>query len=239
MKKGKIIGIIVGAIVLVLLIAGGIGYFFINDVAQKAKIVEEFKQIEELTNSEDFTMEQLNEKTKNIVSSGKYAAVEKAAKNYASDVFGTAFEIKAILQDEKMAQLLTASNYEEDGPEFVETKKYISETKQQLEEGKAKMLSFLEEEKINSYIEAETQDAYAIDLYKQLLAEDLEMSEEEKKELETSIDKVISMLNTEEEVINFLIENKGKWQVEGEQVLFDSNTLVIEYNSFLTKLRIL
>ena len=39
MKKGKIIGIIVGAIVLVLLIAGGIGYFFINDVAQKAKIV--------------------------------------------------------------------------------------------------------------------------------------------------------------------------------------------------------
>lgn len=239
MKKGKIIGIIVGAIVLVLIIAGVIGYFFVNDVTQKAKIVEEFKQIEELTNSEDFTMEQLNEKTGNIVSSGKYAAVEKAAKNYANDVFGTAFEIKALLQDEKMAQLLTASNYEEDGPEFVETKKYISETKQQLEDGKAKMLSFLQEDKINSYIEAETKDAYAIDLYKQLLAEDLEMSDSEKKELETSIDKVISMLNIEEEVINFLIENKGKWQVQGEQVLFDSNTLVTEYNAFLTKLRIL
>ena len=233
MKKGKIIGIIVGAIVLVLLIAGGIGYFFINDVAQKAKIVEEFKQIQELTNSKDFTMEQLNEKTGNIVSTGKYAAVEKAAKNYASDVFGTAFGIKAFLQDEKMAQLLTASNYEEDGPEFVETKKYISETKQQLEDGKARMLGFL-----NSYIEAETKDAYAIDLYKQLLAEDLEMSDAEKKELETSIDKVISMLNIEEEVINFLIENKGKWKVQGEQVLFDSNSLVIKYNSFLTKLRI-
>lgn len=239
MKKGKIIGIIVGAIVLVLIIAGVIGYFFVNDVTQKAKIVEEFKQIEELTNSEDFTMEQLNEKTGNIVSSGKYAAVEKAAKNYANDVFGTAFEIKALLQDEKMAQLLTASNYEEDGPEFVETKKYISETKQQLEDGKAKMLSFLQEDKINSYIEVETKDAYAIDLYKQLLAEDLEMSDSEKKELETSIDKVISMLNIEEEVINFLIENKGKWQVQGEQVLFDSNTLVTEYNAFLTKLRIL
>lgn len=239
MKKGKIIGIIVGAIILVLIIAGVIGYFFVNDITQKAKIVEEFRQIEELTNAEDFTMEQLNEKTGNIVSSGKYAAVEKAAKNYANDVFGTAFEIKALLQDEKMAQLLTASNYEEDGPEFVETKKYISETKQQLEDGKAKMLSFLQEDKINSYIEAETKDAYAIDLYKQLLAEDLEMSDSEKKELETSIDKVISMLNIEEEVINFLIENKGKWQVQGEQVLFDSNTLVTEYNSFLTKLRIL
>ena len=100
------------------------------------------------------------------------------------------------------------------------------------------MLGFLEEGKINSYIEAETKDAYAIDLYKQLLAEDLEMSDAEKKELETSIDKVISMLNIEEEVINFLIENKGKWKVQGEQVLFDSNSLVIKYNSFLTKLRI-
>ena len=239
MKKGKIIGIIVGAIILVLIVAGGIGYFFINDVTQKAKIVEEFKQIEALTDSEEFTMEQLNEKTGNIVSSGKYASVEKAAKKYASDVFGTAFEIKALLQDEKMAQLLTASNYEADGPEFVETKKYLSETKQQLEDGKAKMLSFLQEEKINSYIEAETKDAYAIDLYKQLLVEDLEMSDAEKKELETSIDKVISMLNTEEEVINFLIENKEKWKVQGEQILFDSNTLVIKYNSYLTKLRIL
>ena len=46
------------------------------------------------------------------------------------------------------------------------------------------------------------------------------------------------MLNIEEEVINFLIENKGKWKVQGEQVLFDSNSLVIKYNSFLTKLRI-
>jgi len=64
------------------------------------------------------------------------------------------------------------------------------------------------------------------------------MSDAEKKELETSIDKVISMLNIEEEVINFLIENKGKWKVQGEQVLFDSNSLVIKYNSFLTKLRI-
>lgn len=239
MKKGKIIGIIVGAIVLVLIVAGVVGYFFINDVTQKAKIVEEFQQIEELTNAEDFTMEQLNEKTNNIVSTGKYATVERAAKNYASDVFGTAFEIKDLLQDEKMAQLLTASNYAEDGPEFTETKKYISETKQKLEDEKAKMLGFLEEDKINSYIEAETSDAFAIDLYRQLLAEDLEMSDTEKNELEQSIDKVISMLNTEEEVINFLIENNGKWQVQGEQVLFESNSLVTEYNSFLTKLRIL
>ena len=101
------------------------------------------------------------------------------------------------------------------------------------------MLGFLEESKINAYIEAETSDGYSVELYKQLLSEDIEMSDAEKKELETSIDKVISMLEIAEEVIDFLIENNGNWEVQGEQVLFNSNSLVIKYNSFLTKLRIL
>lgn len=47
------------------------------------------------------------------------------------------------------------------------------------------------------------------------------------------------MLEIAEEVIDFLIENNGNWEVQGEQVLFNSNSLVIKYNSFLTKLRIL
>lgn len=237
MKKGVKIGIIVGAIVLV--VAGVGGYLFFNDATQKAKIIETFAEIEELTKSEDFNMDALNEKTSTIVSSGKYANVEKAAKNYAHDLFNKAFEIRTLLGDEKMAQLLTASNYQQDGPEFVESKKYISETKQKLEEGKTEMVAYLEESKINSYIEAETNDAYSVELYKQLLSEDIEMSETEKNELEKAIDKVISMLEIEEEVLNFLTENKGKWQVQGEQVLFNSNSLVMEYNGFLTKLRIL
>lgn len=237
MKKGLIIGIIIGVIVLVAIIAGG--YFFMNDSIQKAKILETFGEIEEITKSGNFNMEKLNEKTNTIVSSGKYAKVEKAAKNYASDLFSKAFEIRSMLEDQKMAQLLTASNYAEDGPEFVESKKYISETKQKLEQGKAEMLGYIEEGKINSYIEAETTDGYCVELYQQLLSEDIEMSDAEKKEFETSIDKVISMLQIEEDVLNFLIENKGKWEVEGNQVLFSSNSLVTEYNGFLTKLRIL
>lgn len=237
MKKGLKIGIVVGAIIL--LIALGGGYLVFNDIMQKAKIVETFAEIEELTKSGDFELEELKEKTGTIVSSGKYAKVEKAAKNYATDLFSKAIEIRTLLEDEKMAQLLTANNYSEDGPEFVESKKYISESKQKLEDGKTEFLSFLEESKINSYIEAETTDGYATELYKQLLTEDINMSDTEKKQLEQSIDKVISMLEIEEQVLDFLIENKGKWRVQGEQVLFDSNSLVITYNGFLTKLRIL
>lgn len=238
MKKKVIIGIIIGVIVLVA-IAGGVGYLFINDSMQKAKIMQTFSELEEITASGDFDMEAINENTSNIVSSGKYANVERAAKNYAHDLFSTAFELKELLQDDKMAQLLTASNYSEDGPEFVESKKYVSETKQTLEAGKEKLVVFLEEGKINSYIEAETDDAYCKELYRQLLTDDIEMSETEKKEFEKSINQVVSMLDVVDDVFDFLIENKGKWEVQGEQVLFNSNSLVIKYNSFLTKLRTL
>lgn len=237
MKKN--VKIIIIAVVIILAIALVGGYFFINDMKQKEKLVDELSQIEEMTKSGEFDMEKLNEKTSNIVTTGKYAKVEKAAKNYASDVFNKANEIKTVLEDEKMAQLLTASNYKADGPEFVETKKYLSETKEKLQNFKTEMFGYLEEGKISSYIEAETTDSYSIELYKDLLKEDIEMPESERKEMEQAIDKVASMLDIAEEIINFLVENKGQWQVQGEQIVFNSNSLVQKYNGFLTKLRIL
>ena len=237
MKKNVKIIIIAGVIILAIALVGG--YFFINDMKQKEKLVDELSQIEEMTKSGEFDMEKLNEKTSNIVTTGKYAKVEKAAKNYASDVFNKANEIKTVLEDEKMAQLLTASNYKTDGPEFVETKKYLSETKEKLQNFKTEMFGYLEDGKISSYIEAETTDSYSIELYKELLKEDIEMPESERKEMEQAIDKVASMLDIAEEIINFLVENKGQWQVQGEQIVFNSNSLVQKYNGFLTKLRIL
>lgn len=238
MKKGAKIGIIVGVIAIVVIgIIATVGYFFINGTMQKAKIVEEFSQIEQLTKSGDFELEELTKKTDNIVTTGKYANVERAAKRYAAELFSTAFELRALLNDERMAQLLTAENYQADGPEFTETKQYLSEKKANIEDRKARMLTYFDENKINSYIEAETTDQSSIDLYKQLLGEDIKMSDTEKNTLETAIDEVITMLNTEEEVIDFLIENKGKWEVKNNQVMFNDNSLVIKYNSFLTKLR--
>ncbi len=237
MKGKSKIGSIIGGIILIIALI--VGYFYINDANQKTKIVEEFTQIEKMSKASDFSMEKLNEKTSNIVTSGKYAKVEKAAKNFASDIFRVAFEIRDILGDEKIQKVLTADNYEADGPEFAETKQYLSDTKTKLEDLKTQMVEFLKEEKINSYIEAETKDSSSIELYRELLKKDIQMSDSQKNELETSIDKVISMLSTEEEVINFLVENKGKWRIQGGQILFDTNSLVTKYNGYIQKLRIL
>ena len=47
----------------------------------------------------------------------------------------------------------------------------------------------------------------------------------------------MNLLNNVEETIDFLIANKGKWQIQGEQVMFNSNELVQTYNNLISKLQ--
>ena len=52
----------------------------------------------------------------------------------------------------KITTLLTVENYESDGKDFTESKEYITNTRETLEECKAKYTEFLTEEKAMSYI---------------------------------------------------------------------------------------
>lgn len=236
MKKGVKIAIIVGVILFVIILAGA--YLFVRDITERGKLIAEFEEIDKITDSESFDREELNKKTSNIVTTGEYATVEKAAKTYVSNLFQTVSKIREIVEDEKMTQVLTASNYEEDGPDFIKTKQYLSTTKEQLEEKRSEMFEYLEEEKINSYMPKEVGDYY-MKLYQQLVTDDIEILEDKKKELDESINSVLSLLDTEEEIIDFLIANKGKWkiQVQEQQILFNTNELIQTYNDLLSKLQ--
>ena len=59
---------------------------------------------------------------------------------------------------------------------------------------------------------------------------------ENKQEMEESINSIIDMLNVYDEVINFLIENKNDWTIEGEYIVFSNEQLNNQYNDLLLKL---
>ena len=61
-------------------------------------------------------------------------------------------KIADILNDEKLTTILTADNYKQDGKDFVETKNYISTTRDQLETYKTEYKDFFTEDKVMSYI---------------------------------------------------------------------------------------
>ena len=50
------------------------------------------------------------------------------------------------------------------------------------------------------------------------------------------IDEIISILNTSEEVLNLLSENQSSWEIEGENIGFNSESLSNQYDELINSL---
>ena len=230
MKKKIIITIIIIALVLL----GGLGYAVFQDLNQEKKLNVEIEELDGLLNFEENMDTSENEKRLDrVVTKNDYAIVEIAYKQYVSDFYNNAIEITNILNDGRISNSLTAQNYKKDGPEFTETKEYLSATKEKLETCKQKYYDLLTDEKIMSYIDGKDLDDYYVDYYKQEVVGNLE-EEKNDKTIETSLNDIIDLLNNSQKVIDFLAENKGKWKVEDEKITFIKDSLYEDYNNLIT-----
>lgn len=229
----KRILIIVGIIILIVI--GVIAYFVITDLQQEDKLTAELQEISNLVNSQNIDIDQINERLDRTVTRGDYAVVEQSFKQYLKDNFDVSMKIADILNDEKLTTILTADNYKQDGKDFVETKNYISTTRDQLETYKTEYKDFFTEDKVMSYINDKNLDSYYTDLYKQELVGDIE-SDNETELVESAINDVIGILDIYEEVINFLVDNQNSWNVQDDTIEFTSESLQNQYNSLIDKL---
>ncbi len=228
MKKKILMVVGIIAFLFVTLIA----YLVINDLREEKKLKQELNEITELVTDSKADMQEVRKKLDTIVTKDDYAKVEKAAKRYLSDAFDNIVDMAVLLQDEKMTDILTVSNYNEDGPDFLRTKKYINDTKESLAECRDKYYEYFTEEKALSYIDTKNLDNYYIDFYKKEVIGDVSIEGKDKK-IENSINEVIKMLDDEDKIIDFLIANKGKWNVSGNNIVFDTDEMVNEYNKML------
>lgn len=231
-KMKKKILIVLAIIIVIALVV--VGYFVVSDLMQEGKLQKELEEISNLSNAEEIDMEQIEERLNRTVTTGDYAVVEKAFKQYLMDSMDNMTLIAQILSDERMIECLTAENYTEDGPEFTETKEYLTETKEQLEKLKNEYVQFYTEEKVMSYINDKGLDEYYIDYYKTNIAGDILSNDTQL--VETSIDDLIQVLDATEDVINFLAENKNSWQIEDGNIVFDSDALSNQYDGLIEKL---
>ena len=122
MKKKILIGVL--AVIVVALVA--ICYFVFKDGKQEQKLKDELVEISNLTNVTPIDVDAINKKLEETITTGDYATVEKAMKSYLKDSFDNMVRIAELLNDERITGILTAENYQEDGPNFVETKAYIT-----------------------------------------------------------------------------------------------------------------
>lgn len=233
MGKKKIIFIVIGIIILVLL--GIFGYMVVDEMNQTNKLIVEVDEISQMFNQTSMDYDAIEQKLTTNVSKGDYLVVEKAVKQYLSDSLTSMKELQEIVDDDRITTLLTIQNYSEDGPDFVNTKEYIQNTRTTLENLKNQFISYTTQEKMDEYISDKGLDEYYIELYNELMGGD-KIMQSDIEELESSLDSIINMLNNTEIVIDFLIENKDSWQVQGENIMFFSNELVNEYNELTSNI---
>lgn len=226
--------VLITVLVIIVILLGVVGYFVISDMIQEDKLKTELQEINDLSNAETIDIDAIDERLDRIVTTGDYAVVEDACKTYLRECFDNILQITDTLNDEQLVNLLSVENYIEDGKEFTKSKEYINGTRTALEICKQKYTEFLTEEKAMSYINDKGLDEYYIDLYKQEFVGD--MSEASDGEVESSIDEIIKILGISEQVLNLLSENQNAWELEGENIVFNSETLSNQYDELINQL---
>ena len=233
MKKA-IIGVII-AIVLVAVV--GIGVLVVNDFRQEDILRQEMLEFENLTRAENIDLDQIDQRIRELKTTGDYGVLEKAMKDYLADVVNVTVSIADILNDERIINALTPENYTEDGPDFVQTKQFLEEAKGKMEQYKTEVLTLLTNEGAMSYIENKNLDDYYIDLYKEIALSEDTAIEEDNAELEASLDEAMSVIDTESQVINFLAENQSGWEIQGENIVFNSEELQNQYDELVSQIQ--
>ena len=231
MKKKILIAILVIIVIAIAIFA----YFMISDLQQEQKLKDELTELNNLSNAETIDVDAINERLNRTITKGDYAVVEQAFKQYLKDSFDNTMKIAEIINDDRIINLLTVSNYQEDGKDFIESKNYINTTRESLENYKNEYKNFFTEEKVMSYINDKGLDSYYTDFYKEEIVGDIE-AEGADTTVEDSINELINILNVSEKVINFLSENQNSWQIQGENITFDRQELFDEYEQLISEL---
>lgn len=232
-KSKKHIFIIIGVVILFLLVP--IIYGVVKDLKQEDTLKKELDTLYEVTNKEPIDRNEVNKiLDRTITTSSDYKKVEIAYKKYTRDCFSILTDIMDVLEDNRLVEVLTAENYQQDGKDFTETKKYLKETKEKLQRVIKNYNEYFTEEKAMSYLDKNL-DSYYQDFYKDEVVGNLDKTKED-DEVISSINDLITLIDQETDVINFLVTNKDAWTIEDSAISFTTDDLIDAYNNLIGKI---
>ncbi len=87
-----------------------------------------------------------------------------------------------------------------------------------------------------SYINSKNLDDYYVDLYKELALSQEASIENDKKEIEDAVNELSNIFNIQNQIITFLAENKGKWEIDEDGIVFNSQNLEDQYNQYIQQI---
>lgn len=173
---------------------------------------------------------------KEIKTTGNFAKVEKALKEYYIEYINTSSDLVSIYSKNLLGNSLTASNISSDGPEFTKSKENIKNIKDTENSTFTKYDELISDEYINSKADELNLSEYYSNLFVSKLNDNLKVKEDVAtlKEIAAEYDKWLDKINN---IFDFLNKNKQNWKISGNNVMFTNANLVSEYNSMITDLK--
>lgn len=240
MKNKKSIIIVVCVLIAVAISAGfGVSTYIKtqNENAMNAinAEIDAINSIFEDESAEDLDKDALYEHLdKRVVTKGKYAVVEDAAKTYMKDFYENSFKVLDVLEDEKFENLLTVENIKNDGPDFKKSKSFIKNAKMTVEDCKYSYNKMNSNETILSYVEDKGLNDDQIAFYESIFDEWFDDKEDE--EYFDVLEDVNDYLNVSEKAINYLSEHKDGWEIKNDLIMFNSDKVLKEYKNIILEL---
>lgn len=240
-KKTKIIlGIIA---ILVIAVIAIVAFMFVKDLKQEENLNTELASLYELLDKYPLNYEAIDVNLKQTITSGDYAKVERAVKDYSGNFVTYVKQLDELFNNQALVNALSTDNIKEDGPDFTKTKQQLDDAKNSLDKIYSDLSSYFTENKVMSYINDKNLDDYYIDLYKKYTFEGSKEDgssfdlEAEGKEIISSLDEFKNLITTEQELVEFLIKNKRSWKVVNNELVFYSSNLTNQYNNLISKLK--
>ena len=174
-----------------------------------------------------------------IKTSGKYAIVEKAIKEYLNSYAIGVQEVSSIVSDEELKGILSFENYQKDGPNFDNSLAYLSTNKNDFNNKIDVLLDSISEDNMTRYINGKTTDNYYRSLYVRLMTSDeLTASLYPTKDLlmKTKVN-VNNIYDVSTDVLNYLKVYQGSWYLENGEIKFQSEDLYNHYLELISKIK--
>ncbi len=230
-KKTKISIIVILAII-ILAVAGYIGYQVAERAKQETLLAAEASKLSNLNIATD-------EIDMEIKTKDKFATVESAMKTCLKDYQDSCKDVENFNEESEISKMLDVSTYQSDAPEFANTKKALSDYKTGLNEKINNLINRTSKESIMEYIQKENLDTYYNNLYEKLMFDEdtIKTLESEKESMEKVKNALNDMIDAMQDVFNYLSEHKDKWTIQNRTFYFYDNTSLSEYNDLISKLQ--
>lgn len=231
--KNKLNKVILTILLVLVILVVAIGIIYGGRIINKAKLDRELENLV----SKDIASEDLSNSVS--VTFGEFAVVEQTVKEYFKEYSDLRQQFMDKVNNEKLQNILTPENYEQDGPDFTESINYINTAKEEFNSIADKLLDLLSKENIEARIQDKDIGDYYKDLYKGYFIENNDLSATfQESYQDTMDDKTLmnNLYNNEIKILNFLTENKGHWEVLDNKLTFDNQELTNTFNEMKSNL---